>query len=70
MVRVGDLVKINALAGEIAIVIGVTTTAYGWQTVWVQHNNKITRTSTLQVELLENEHRGYGEGSIREHKKP
>ena len=51
MVRVGDLVWIFA-SSSIAIVIDVTTTAYGWQRLWVQCDDQIFQTSTLQVELL------------------
>ena len=54
MLRVGDLVRIN-VDSNIAIVIAVTTTAYGWQRLWVQVGNEIRQTSTLQVEPLSNE---------------
>ena len=54
MLKVGDLVRIN-VDSSIAIVVGITTTAYGWQRLWVQIDNEIRQTSTLQVEPLSNE---------------
>jgi len=63
MLRVGDLVRINA-DSTIAVVVDVTTTAYGWQRLWVQCGDEIRQTSTLQVEPLRNEDWRYSSGSF------
>ena len=63
MLRVGDLVRINA-DSTIAIVVAVTTTAYGWQRLWVQCGKEIRQTSTLQVEPLNNEDRRHSPSTV------
>ena len=63
MLRVGDLVRISA-DSTIAIVVDVTTTAYGWQKLWVQCGNEIRQTSTLQVEPLNNENWRHSPGKV------
>jgi hypothetical protein len=54
MLKVGDLVRMN-YDSKVAIVIAVTTTAYGWQMLCIQVGNEIIQSSTLQVEPLSNE---------------
>jgi hypothetical protein len=63
MLRVGDLVRMN-VDSTIAIVVGVTTTAYGWQRLLVQCENEIRNTSSLQVESLKNEDWGHSPSPV------